>query len=49
MSILAERYASPQMREIWSREKKVLLERELWILIMKEQSRDGFPIPKSAK
>ena len=48
MSILAERYASPQMRAIWSREKKVLLERELWILIMKEQSRHGFPIPRSA-
>ena len=33
------------MLDIWSLEKKYLLERELWILIMKAQSSQGFAIP----
>ena len=45
MSILADRYASNAMLHIWSLERKYLLERELWILIMKAQSSQGFAIP----
>lgn len=42
--VLADRYASKEMREIWSQHKKVLLERELWIEVMKIQSKAGFAI-----
>jgi len=42
--VLADRYASKEMREIWSQHTKVLLERELWIEVMKIQSKAGFAI-----
>jgi adenylosuccinate lyase len=45
--VLAERYASDQMRKIWSRENKISLERDLWIMVMKAQSSVGFSIDKS--
>ena len=45
--VLAERYASDQMRKIWSREDKISLERDLWIMVMKAQSNAGFSIDKS--
>ncbi|WP_028709261.1 adenylosuccinate lyase [Propionicicella superfundia] len=41
MSVLAERYASPEMREIWSPERKILAERELWIAVLKAQAELG--------
>ena len=47
MSLLADRYASKAMRDIWSLHNKFVLERELWILVMKAQSKAGFPIPES--
>ena len=34
-NILAERYASPAMRDIWSARGKVRLEREFWIAVLK--------------
>jgi len=46
--ILAERYASAQMKEIWSVEGKILIERELWIAVMKAQRELGLDIPASA-
>jgi adenylosuccinate lyase len=46
--VLASRYASPKMCEIWSPEKKVRLERELWIAVMKAQRRLGIDIPEEA-
>lgn len=39
--ILADRYASKQMKEIWSYENKILLERDLWIAVMKTQRKLG--------
>ena len=44
-NVLAERYASPSMRAIWSGEGKVRLERELWIAVMKAQRDLGIPVP----
>jgi adenylosuccinate lyase len=44
MSLIADRYASSQMRQIWSRESKVLKERELWITVMKAQAKLGLDI-----
>ncbi len=36
-NVLANRYASPQMREIWSPENKIRAERRLWIAVLAEQ------------
>ncbi len=47
-NILAERYASDAMREIWSAEGKILIERELWIAVMKAQRELGLNIPEEA-
>jgi adenylosuccinate lyase len=48
MSILANRYASSAMKEIWSQESKITAERNLWIAVMKAQAELGFEIPASA-
>ena len=47
MSLLANRYASAQMREIWSPESKIISERKLWIAVMRAQSKLGHAIPDS--
>ncbi len=47
-NVLAERYASPAIRDIWSPEGKVRLERELWIAVMKAQRDLGLDIPEEA-
>ncbi len=48
MSILADRYASSAMKQIWSAHAKILAERNLWIAVMKAQSQLGFDISVSA-
>jgi adenylosuccinate lyase len=47
-NVLAERYATPAMTSIWSPEGKILLERELWIAVMKAQRDLGLDIPADA-
>jgi len=44
-NVLAERYATTPMREIWSGEGKVRLEREFWIAVLKAQRDLGQKIP----
>ncbi len=44
-NVLAERYATPAMSAIWAPEGRVVLERELWIAVMKAQSELGLDIP----
>ena len=46
--ILAERYASPAMKAIWSVHGRILLERDFWIAVMKAQKDLGVPIPTEA-
>jgi adenylosuccinate lyase len=46
MSILADRYASSAMREIFSPESKIIAERILWIAVMRTQSTLGHAISK---
>lgn len=46
--ILAERYASKVLKDIWSAEGKILLERNLWIAVMKAQKELGLDIPQEA-
>jgi adenylosuccinate lyase len=47
-NVLAERYASPAMRNIWSVRGRILLERDFWIAVMKAQKDLGVPIPAEA-
>ena len=47
-NILAERYASDAIKNIWSAEGKILLERNLWIAVMKAQKELGLDIPQEA-
>ncbi len=47
-NILAERYASSEIKSIWSAEGRVVLERELWIAVMKAQQQLGLDIPPDA-
>ena len=47
-NVLALRYASPQMCQIWSPTQKVVLERRLWVAVMKAQADLGIDIPASA-
>ena len=44
MSLLADRYASAAMRELFSPESKIILERKLWIAVMRAQSELGHAI-----
>ncbi len=47
-NVLASRYASPEMAELWSAEHKVVLERRLWIAVMRGQRSLGVDVPESA-
>lgn len=40
MDILQERYASPEMIEAWAPQSRVMVERGLWILVMRAQGVD---------
>jgi adenylosuccinate lyase len=44
-NILAERYASAQMRALWSPEHKIVLERRLWIAVLQAQRELGVAVP----
>ncbi|HET6832964.1 MAG TPA: adenylosuccinate lyase [Acidimicrobiales bacterium] len=46
--VLASRYASQPMVELWSPERKVRLERELWVAVMQAQRALGVDIPAEA-
>ena len=47
-NVLAERYASAAISEIWSAEGRIVLEREFWIAVMKAQKNLGLDIPQEA-
>jgi adenylosuccinate lyase len=47
-NVLAERYASAAMKDIWSQHGRVGLERDFWIAVMKGQRDLGVPIPADA-
>lgn len=44
-NVLATRYASAEMRQIWSPAQKVVFERQLWLAVLKAQSELGVAIP----
>jgi adenylosuccinate lyase len=47
-NVLAARYASPQLVGIWSPEYKIVLERRLWIAVLKAQRDLGVDVPEQA-
>jgi adenylosuccinate lyase len=46
--VLAARYASTPMATIWSPERKIVLERELWIGVLRAQRDLGVDVPNGA-
>ena len=47
-NVLAERYATAEICDIWSPEGKVRMERDLWIAVLKTQEALGISIPAGA-
>jgi len=47
VSLLAQRYASPAIREIFAPEAKIISERKLWVAVMRAQSKLGHKISDS--
>jgi len=47
-NVLASRYASPEMAQLWSPVHKVVLERRLWIAVMRAQRDLGIDVPDAA-
>jgi adenylosuccinate lyase len=47
-NVLAARYASSAMATIWSPEHKVVLERQLWIAVLRAQAELGVEVPPDA-
>lgn len=43
--VLATRYASPELAELWSPRSKVVLERRLWVAVLKAQAELGIEVP----
>lgn len=43
--VLASRYASERMATLWSAERKVVLERQLWVAVLKAQRALGVDVP----
>lgn len=48
-NVLATRYASPEMRKLWSPEHKIIMERELWMAVLKAQTDLGVGDPAEAQ
>ena len=46
--VLAARYASAAMAAVWAPARKVVLERELWLAVLRAQSDLGVPVPAEA-
>ena len=44
-NVLAQRYASAEMVQLWSPEHKVVLERDLWLAVLRAQADLGIDVP----
>ena len=47
-NVLAARYASSAMADLWSPERKVVLERQLWVAVLRAQAELGLDISPAA-
>jgi adenylosuccinate lyase len=48
VNVLASRYASPELTRIWSPDHKIVLERRLWLAVLKAQRDLGIAAPDGA-
>lgn len=46
--MLATRYASAAMTDIWSPRAKIVAERRLWLAVLRAQAELGVPVPEKA-
>ena len=46
--VLAARYASPELVALWTPQRKVVLERELWLAVLRAQRDLGVDVPAAA-
>ncbi|MFH8746785.1 lyase family protein [Streptomyces rimosus] len=46
--VLARERASAVLADLWSPERKVLLERDLWLAVLRAQAAEGVPVPPAA-
>jgi len=44
-SVLSQRYATPEMNSLFSEEGKTVMERELWISVLRAQRMLGMEVP----
>ncbi|MCX4093408.1 adenylosuccinate lyase [Nocardia sp. alder85J] len=44
-NVLANRYAGPELRHLWSPENKIVLERRLWLEVLRAQAELGVDVP----
>ena len=47
-NVLAARYASPELVELWSPRHKIILERRLWLAVLRAQADLGIDVPEQA-
>ncbi|MHA6806103.1 adenylosuccinate lyase [Salinifilum ghardaiensis] len=47
-NVLAHRYASPEQAELWSPRTKIVLERKLWLAVLRAQADLGVDVPEDA-
>jgi len=47
VSVLADRYASNEMRQVFAPEQKIIAERNLWLAVARAQSKLGHPISEA--
>lgn len=47
-NVLATRYASTAMTDIWSPQAKIVAERRLWLAVLRAQTELGVPVPEHA-
>ncbi|MGI5504094.1 adenylosuccinate lyase [Lentzea sp. CA-135723] len=47
-NVLAGRYASTSLATLWSAEHKIVLERQLWLAVLKAQAAAGIDVPATA-
>lgn len=47
-NVLANRYASAELATLWSPEHKVILERRLWLAVLRAQADLGIEVPEAA-
>jgi len=47
-NVLANRYASPELKALWSPEHKIVLERQLWLAVLRAQAELGIDVPAEA-